>query len=184
MVLPRKRASPWRLAAVAAVGVAIRWLHLSSGDRSAVSGSAFVSQAVARGHCPGGARLQSRVSCAAAQPRTKTTRKRKDGRRKKKKVPESQMSPTEWVDAKNTEAMKEGAFMDTLPGQAIQIVTMGGIGLLILWEIYITVGVPRQNSSLNPFSDTPLKSTGETSVQAPRVSAAPAAPAAPMDTSG
>mmetsp|Transcript_39140 Transcript_39140/g.79015 ORF Transcript_39140/g.79015 Transcript_39140/m.79015 type:complete len:183 (-) Transcript_39140:172-720(-) len=175
MAPARARAAAPRLAVLAVVGVAIRWLGLSSGGLG-VTSAAFAAQSVARWHSTRADEL-NRHTMRAAKSRTKVTRKRKDKKGKKGKEDGNKPTPSEWIDEKNKEALESGAFMDTFAGQLVQIVTLGGIVLLILWEIYLNVGIERKNKLYNPFAGG--QTTAAQTQTAPSGAAPQAAPAAP-----
>mmetsp|Transcript_34658 Transcript_34658/g.68383 ORF Transcript_34658/g.68383 Transcript_34658/m.68383 type:complete len:110 (+) Transcript_34658:295-624(+) len=69
-------------------------------------------------------------------------RRKRKGRRwlqKKTSVKPEEPDLLTQIDEINTKAMKEGAFMETVWGQAVTAVTLILAGCLVLWELYLNV---------------------------------------------
>merc|ERR1712039_829443 len=70
--------------------------------------------------------------------KVKTTTKKRGGVMTKDEI-EERNRIVEQVDQRNQQALQDGAWMDTIYGQLVLLVTLGLSLLLVIWEIYLNL---------------------------------------------
>mmetsp|Transcript_36674 Transcript_36674/g.85321 ORF Transcript_36674/g.85321 Transcript_36674/m.85321 type:complete len:196 (-) Transcript_36674:73-660(-) len=185
MAVQRKRLQCSHAVMTLAISVGL-WQSVFSAVSRCSACTAFASQAAAV-RWPLSSLRPCANPCSRQTPRAaaKARRRKREStaqgtlrpRAKSRRVPDRAAEVVAKIDEMNEKALEEGAFMDTLPGQLTQGITVGGIVLLILWEVYVTFFVERKTPTANP-----LRGAAESAVQTPAKTPAQALVQTPAQT--